>query len=90
MADVRKQILAQITALRAKIDPVVLARVQKVAEQANFAPPAAPRPAAAPVGTIPYDKQAARETVSLFLARANDGGRFRAKLLEALKVPPKR
>lgn len=91
MADVRKQVLAQITALRSKIDPQVLARAQKAAEQAQAAPPpSAARGGAAAGGAEPYDKQAAQEAVRLFLARKHDGGRFKAKLVDALKSPPKK
>ncbi|CAK0750930.1 Methylmalonyl-CoA carboxyltransferase [Azospirillaceae bacterium] len=40
-------------------------------------------------GKVPYDKDAAREAVKLFLAEKKDGGRFKAQLAERMKRPEK-
>ncbi|MDR3514334.1 MAG: hypothetical protein P4M00_00840 [Azospirillaceae bacterium] len=36
-------------------------------------------------GKVPYDQAAAQETVRRFLATRQDGGKFRAQLIDALK-----
>lgn len=36
-------------------------------------------------GKVPYDRDEARQAVSLFLEQRNDGGAFRAKLEDALR-----
>ncbi len=36
-------------------------------------------------GKVPYDRDTAREAVRQFLAVKQDGGKFKAKLLDALK-----
>lgn len=40
-------------------------------------------------GKVPYDHAAAQEAVKRFLAAKQDGGRFRTRLMEALRKPPK-
>lgn len=91
MTDARQKLLNQITALRERVDPVVLDRAERVAkayrQAAGTKPKAQPSPAndtAPPDGLVPYDKDAAREAVRLFLENRNDGGQFRRQLAERL------
>ncbi len=69
----REAVLRQIVALRSRMDPSVLDRLRVAVN---------PEPCGR---CIPYDRQAARDAVQRFLAGREDGGRFRERLIDALR-----
>lgn len=80
--DPKAELLRQIRTIRARLDPEVLARAEQVARRVQ----PGSKPMAAPA-TEPYDKDAARNAVMLFLQSRQDGGRFATRVMEALKQP---
>lgn len=71
MKDPRAELLRQMAALRQQVDPVVLDRARNAAARTT--------------NTVPYDRERALAAVKFFLANRQDGGKFRQKLLTALK-----
>lgn len=74
MADVRKEVMGQIRALRRRIDPRLLEKVRDAVYQ----------------GEQRSEKDNARAAVAEFLGGLRDGGAFRAKLEAELAAQGKR
>lgn len=80
--DPKADLLRQMRDLRRRIDPAVLERAAGAARVLEAA-----RPASGPTADEPYDKQAARQAVMLFLQGRADNGQFARRLMDALQKP---
>jgi hypothetical protein len=78
-ADLRRQLLALIGAVRKRVDPTTLEVAERFAEAVH----------ADRQGLVLYDRDQAKQAVKLFLDTRKNDVRFRAKLAEVLKQPPK-
>jgi hypothetical protein len=76
-ADLRRQLLALIGAMRKRVDPTTLEVAGRFAEAAQ----------AERQGLVLYDRDQAQQAVKLFLDTRRGDVRFRTKLAEALKRP---
>lgn len=76
MKDPRQDLLRQMAVLRNQIDPRVLERARSAVAQKG----------ARKETSVPYDRESALAAVKFFLATKQDGGRFRQKLMSALKA----
>ncbi|MFC7332950.1 hypothetical protein [Rhodocista pekingensis] len=88
--DPKADLLRQMRDLRRRIDPAVLEKAAGAARTLETArtAPRAPGPAAQdPAAAEPYDKQAARQAVMLFLQGRADNGQFARRLMDALQKP---
>ena len=65
---------------RAEIDPAVLEKAQHAAMEKLKGRKEKP-----PSGTVPYDKEAARRAVEMFIARHPEQKKFRSRLLDFLQ-----
>lgn len=81
-SDPKAHLLQQIRALRARLDPGVMDRVQDTVVKAQFGP--TKPPASNDPGAVPYDRDRAAEVIARFLAERDDDGAFRRELLDKL------
>ncbi|WP_207477754.1 hypothetical protein [Arenibaculum pallidiluteum] len=70
-------------------DPRQLLLRQMRALRAGLDPAVVERLELAKQGKVPYDHATAQEAVRQFLASKQDGGKFRTRLMEALRKPRK-